>query len=420
MSTHDSSHPQDQEQLTRTLRERSDDMAGSHLGLDDVKGRARGIRRRRRAMTGAAAAVVLALAVPVGLNVADLTRGNEPLPANPSPNPSGTPSVVETGEPEPVPSGPIPADGAAAPRGEDPAMTYLTGSVVHPPGREPADLGRDYAGITPYGDGWIGVDPARGRYGTTDVLGPDGQVRDTFPGYGLAVSSDGAWTVTQLEATGAGVTDLNLAPSDASQTPLTASVSIGGTVQLAGFAGDQLVAYAETVDAPDGAETVVHLTDFEHKPTTVPGLISVRGANDTTGVVSGMTSIDELAPGSCSAVVDATSGEQRWETCDYTLDRFSPDGRYVIGLDAYLDGIGGSTVAILDASDGAVLAEFTTRDLGFTGPAAWESNGTVVVATFQDGTWYLLRLRPDGTVEQALDPVEGDELQRPWSFAVTP
>jgi WD40 repeat protein len=119
-------------------------------------------------------------------------------------------------------------------------------------------------------------------------------------------------------------------------------------------------------------------------------------------------------------VVKATTGEQLWETCDFTLDRFSPDGRYVIGLDAYLDGIGGTTVAILDASDGDVLAEFTTRDLGFTGPAAWESDGTVLVSTFQDGTWYLLRLRPDGTVEQALDPVEGNEMRRPWDLAVTP
>ena len=141
----------DHDRIARTLRERSDDMAGSHLGLDDVKGRARSIRRRRRAVTGAAAAVVLAHAEPGGLNVTDHTRGNEPLPTNPSPAPS--PSVVETGEPEPVPSGPIPADGAAAPRGEDPAMTYLTGSVVHPPGQEPIDLGRDYAEVTPYGDG---------------------------------------------------------------------------------------------------------------------------------------------------------------------------------------------------------------------------------------------------------------------------
>lgn len=411
-----SARDHDQEQLVQTLRERSTDMAGSHLGLDDVKGRARGIRRRRRAVTGAAVAVVLAFVVPVGINATDLTSSNEPLPANPSPAPTSTPTPT----PEPAPSGPIPADGATAPRGEDPALAYLTGSVVHTLDGAKVDLGRDYDTVTPYGDGWIGVDIARGRHGTTDVLGPTGEVRDTFPGSGLAVSSDGTRTVTQLEATGAGVTDLNIAPTDASETPLTASVSTGGTVRLAGFVGEQQVAYAEEVVTSGRYETVVHVTDFERLPTTVPGLISARGAHDTTGVVSGMTSVDEFEPGSCSAVVKASTGDQLWETCDFTLDRFSPDGRYVIGLDAYLDGIGGTTVAILDASDGDVLAEFTTRDLGFTGPAAWESDGTVVVSTFQDGTWYLLRLRPDGTVEQALDPVEGDEGRRPWDLAVTP
>lgn len=418
MSTHD----HDRERLTRELRERSGDMAGSHLGLDDVKGRARAIRRRRRALTGAVAAVVLAVAVPVGLDVADLTRGTEPPPAGPSPVPSPAPSprVTDRAAPTPAPGKPIPADGSVAPRGEDPEVTYLAGSVVHPPGREPVDLGRVYQQVTPYGDGWLAVDFSRGRHGMTYVLGATGEVEDSFPGGDLAVSSDGATTVYQLVATGAGVTDLNIAPSDASDTPLTASVSLGGTVQMAGLAGERLVAYAETLTGSRGAESTVHVTDFESEPTRLPGLIGVGGANDVTGVVSGMTSYAELEPGSCWAVVDVAGRTRLWETCDYSLDAFSPDGRYVIGLDAYQDGIGGSTVAILDAADGTVLAHFTTRDLGFTGPAVWESDGTVLLSSHQDGTWYVLRLRSDGTVEQALDPVEGDEMERPWTFAVTP
>ena len=394
MSTHD------QEQLTRTLRERSADMAGSHVGLDDVKGRARGIRRRRRVMTGAAAAVVLALAVPVGLNVTDLTRGTEPPPANPSP--------------APAPTGPVRAEGATAPRGEDPAIAYLTGSVVHPPGRDAADLGRDFHQVTPYAGGWAGIDLA-GE--TTTFVGPDGTEDLTFSGASLAVSADGETMATVLNATGG--LDIGLRPS-AGEGPdgyLSSVVALQGRVELAGFLGPEKVAYNLTT--PDG-ETRPETTDFATESVRLRGLLSVRSANEATGVVSGMTSVDELEPGSCSAVVRATTGEQLWETCDFTLDRFSPDGRYVIGLDAYLDGIGGSTVAILDASEGDVLAEFTTRDLGFTGPAAWESDGTVLVSTFQDGTWYLLRLRPDGTVEQALDPVDGDEMRRPWNLAVTP
>jgi len=89
-------------------------------------------------------------------------------------------------------------------------------------------------------------------------------------------------------------------------------------------------------------------------------------------------------------------------------------------VDEYQDGIGGSQVAILDAADGTVLADYTTRDLGFTSDPVWELDSTVLLPTFQDGSWYLLRLGPDGVVEQALDPVPGDEMEQSWSFALRP
>ena len=62
MSTHD------EDRLARGLRERAQDVHGAPVGLADVQRSARGIRRRRRAVGGVVAAVVLAVAVPVGLN----------------------------------------------------------------------------------------------------------------------------------------------------------------------------------------------------------------------------------------------------------------------------------------------------------------------------------------------------------------
>jgi len=407
----------DQDLLSEALRDRAGDMAGTHLGLDDVKGRARGIQRRRHAMGGAAVAVVLAIAVPVGLSVTDLTRSNEPLPTNPSPGLSDGPSPsVDSAEPEPAPTptGPVTAVGADAARGEDPAISYLTGRELHQPDGTTVDLGRAYGEITPYAAGWLVA-----SRGTTHVLDADGVVQESFPGQGVGVSSGGDWVVSQLEATGG--TDLQLRAAAVDETPLSATVSNGGTVRVVGFAGDQQVAYTETVETPEGAETGIFVTDFLREPRRLDGLISARGANDASGVVAGMTSYDELEPGSCSAVVRAATGQQLWETCDFTLDRFSPDGRYVLGIDAYLDGIGGSTVVILDALDGTVLAEYTTRNVGFTGTAVWETDSTVLVSTYQDDTWYLLRLGPDGAVEQALDPVAGgDEMGNPWRFTARP
>ena len=63
---------------------------GHPLGLDHVRGRARRIQRRRNAVAGAVAAVVLAVAVPTALSVTDATRtqrsagpADQPSPRSP-------------------------------------------------------------------------------------------------------------------------------------------------------------------------------------------------------------------------------------------------------------------------------------------------------------------------------------------------
>ena len=76
----------DHDLLTTTLRDRAGDMDGHTLGLDDVKGRARGIRRRRRAVGGiAVAAVVLASACRWGRHATGLDRGQQPPVASQDP-----------------------------------------------------------------------------------------------------------------------------------------------------------------------------------------------------------------------------------------------------------------------------------------------------------------------------------------------
>lgn len=402
----------DHDLLTTTLRERAGDMAGHTLGLDDVKGRARGIRRRRRAMGGAVAAAVLAVAVPVGINVTDVDRGQQPLPTNPSP------SVVET--PEPSPSGPVTLDAAAAPRGQDPTMVYLRGPVLHEPGRPGLRLPAAYSEVTPYADGWVGIDVADG---TTTFLDAEGDpTQPPYDGATAAVSADGQWLSTVLYATG-GV-DLQLWPAAGAprnEGYTSNVVSFDGTLDLAGFVGPQTVAYNLTTTGPQGATVTPYVTDWSSEPRELDGLLDVIGASEVNGTVSGMTELDQVAGTACYAVVDVATGDRSWETCDHALGAFSADGRHVLGTDAFVDGLGGRQVAILDARDGSVVAEFSTGDLGHTGDAVWESDGSVLVPTYQGGTWHLLRLRPDGTVEQALDPVaSGDDVSSPWRFAVTP
>ena len=423
------SYSDERELLTRELQDRSRDPDTHPLGLDAVKDRARGIQRRRRTVGAATAAVVMAVAVPVGINIAGTSQSTAPMPANPSPSvaesvePNPSPSVVEsvdtrppteTPTPTPTPNRrdrPIPADGTAAPRGDAPSIAYLSGSTLHLSEGSTRDLGRAYDSITPYQGGYVGFTY---RDGIIRFLDADGGVRDEVSGTGPVIAPDGVGLA--YTATGRDSTDVVLTSTDGSRTPLMASVG-PGAVQLVGFTADEQVAY--TVTGKDGT-TGVFVTDFEGAPVRLKGLLNSKGAHAPAGVVSGMTSYDESEPGSCWAVLDVATQQQAWETCDFTLTRFSPDGRFVLGVDEYQDGIGGSQVAILDAVDGTVLADYTTRDLGFTREPVWELDSTALLSTFQDGSWYLLRLGPDGALEQALDPMSGDEMEQPWSFALRP
>lgn len=388
--------------LTRSLQEQADRIGGHPIDLESVRGRARGIQRRRRIAAGAGLLAAVALIVPVAVSTSGVLQGDDSIPP-------------ATEVPRPTPIGTVEADASSAPRGADPAIAWLDGTILHEPDGATTDLRAAHQQVTPYDGGWAAVDVAEG---TTSFMDSDGKVRQTFPGASLAVSADGRSLASVLTAT-AGDQDIGLYPV-AGVGPggyLSSVVSFDGTVDLAGFTGEQEVAYNLTDAQGRGGAWI---TDWAHEPRRLPGLLNVRGANQASGLVSGLTSVDELEPGSCSAVAVAATGQHRWETCDYTLEAFSPDGRYVIGTDAYADGIGGNTVAILDATDGTVLVEYTTRDLGFTGSSVWESSSTVLFTTYQDGQWYALRAGLDGTLTQALDPVRAGDVDNPFGWSLRP
>lgn len=389
--------------LGRELHGRVDGMHDAPLGFHDVRGRAGRIRRTRRIAAGTGLAAAVAILVP-----AALVAGTGPDRADRAPGPA-------TEAPTPTPSGRVTAIGATAPRGEGPAVSWMEGTVLHQPDGSTTDLGAAYVEVTPYDGGWAAVDLAEG---TTSFLDADGEVSETFQGHSLAVSVDGESMASVLTAT-YGDQDIGLYPVTGVGPGgyLSSVVSAGGTADLAGFTGTQEIAY--TLTSAKG-HSGAWITDWAQEPRRLPGLINVQAASQVSGVVSGLTSVDELEPGSCSAVVAVDSGRTRWETCDHTLEAFSPDGRHVIGTEDYHDGIGGDTVAILDATDGTVLVEYTTREVGFTGSAVWETSSTALVTTHQDGEWYVLRLSLDGTVERALGPVSAGELDHPWRFGLRP
>ena len=250
MSTHD------EDRLTRSLHDRAHEVSGSPLALADVQRRARGIQRRRRAAGGLVAAVLVAVAVPVALNVSG-TPGAErqvaPASTAPSESPSATPATATPTPRAPTPTStptaagptaPTPTHQAVvadttpltvqgAPAGAPARVTYLKGGTVVVPGAAPADLpGGTAETVAPYRGGWLAV---QRRQGTSYVVHIDasGRVTGSQPGGDRIVTSDDGVEVSWVEG-GKAYLDTTNGHSDQAQS---IDLPTGSDAYPVGFVG---------------------------------------------------------------------------------------------------------------------------------------------------------------------------------------
>lgn len=134
--------------------------------------------------------------------------------------------------------------------------------------------------------------------------------------------------------------------------------------------------------------------EFERVTTTGPG------------VIGGYVSIgDDTA---CSELRDDDGVV--FETCDWTLGEFSPDGRYLIGLPAFRSGLGDTELALLDARTGLPVAAWRAAEgSAMYVEQTWENNNEhVLVVAWQDDAWSIVRAGIDGSLEFATEPM-GEE-----------
>ncbi|MDX6280692.1 MAG: hypothetical protein QOH03_1763 [Kribbellaceae bacterium] len=86
--------------------------------------------------------------------------------------------------------------------------------------------------------------------------------------------------------------------------------------------------------------------------------------------------------GTCSTVTAVATGKQLWRTCENWLTHFTPDGRTVIGSDAYGDGYCARETAALDAATGRLIREWKGCFLDF---AAEDDQHVLIVAVAAGG-----------------------------------
>jgi hypothetical protein len=386
------------------------------------------MRTRLSSLLVASAVLLLALAG-CGDPAAD-----EPEDATETPSASGTPADPASPSEDPTPSPPEsePADDLTTTfttrdlgQGPPPAIDVLAAAdPADPPGTwslvRPSGEGVELAVDRPFGFAAMGnglvvlEDEGDGRAAALYVDGTGGEVtREEVLGYALAVTPDGsiaAWlapdhSVHGVEGGGGRSFELPVVEGAAEIGAITgrgtcfeAESEIGGCTAF--------------VDVDEPRQAWI---------TSSHGIVDVAGPMlsvvDSTGEGQVLGLISVTDEGSCGGLFEKPT-RTAWETCDHTLVSFSPDGSGVLGTDAYLDGLGQRTVAFLDAADGTLLREFSSKGRGPTVlQTAWEDEDHVLAVVFERGRWSVVRLGADGTAELSLGPLEGADLDRPFLLA---
>lgn len=383
-----------EDQVRDALHGAADPLQRTPFTVTDVHARARRIQRRRRAAAGAAVAAVLAIAVPFGVNMVGPTTRSDVPPATELPAPRVT--------------GTVRIDPRSAPVSEELAepLLDLDGQRLIVDG-ESLDLPRLYDQLTPYADGWIGInfiDPKNEGAVGVQVLGPDFEVLDeAAPTSHLAVSADGSriawaeydgdrWVLVDRDRDGA---------REERRTPLAPGPQDGRVRPVGFLPGDAVL--VSILDAGTGQESAF-VVGPDGRTTPLPGSLRVGSASEVSGLLTVQTRF--TGDDSCWQVRDAgAGGAEVWRTCDYSLLGFSPDGRHLLGFTDYLTPEGSPTLAILDATTGERVVDFEltgsrTGVVGINPEVAWEDDGTVVAAVVTGGQQYVVRLGLDGTVER--------------------
>ena len=277
-------------------------------------------------------------------------------------------------------------------------------TVVHGTGGTLTPVPNRLTEVAPMGSGYVIQTLSRSGT-TTRWVSADGTPgrREWRTGYGLAVSPKGkvvafagragrVWTIDQE---GDRVFRYNRPPV----TGTAHAVAVTGENCKEGE-GDPGFGCSIAVNGPHRA----FYTSSHGIVDRVPHLLQTDTGRGRW--LGGLTSVSDF--GSCSAML--RSWRVAWRTCDNQLSDISPDSRHVLGTPAYADGFGPGALDVLTTADGSVVHSFTYRRGGGSATyfdEVWEDAEHVLVVTYQDGEWAIVRLGVDGSMEYAVAPRRG-------------
>lgn len=417
--------------LARELRERSTDVGGHPIGFDAVRQSARKMQRRRHMVTGAVAAVVASVALPTGVAVVSAIDGpdggKEPTVATGPKTDAPSADATRGPAPTPRPDGSFPLTLRDIPRGQDPKVSYVLDNermLVTPEGRY--DLPEAYTQIVPYMDGWMALGESRNGL-VNLVLDSEMDVLDrTLGGEALALNADGSrLLLVQRDFNVPGRTVVEDRPTepDYEREAITYDVPSGRAIAPVGYLDEQRAVY-QTLD---GEDLVIEMVVNDDDPHAVPleGFGKVTSVSEATGLVAGsVEGTYDVMNGSCYGVMDpaASTTKMVFQTCDYSLYEFSPDGRYVIAGPTYFDMWGPSQLTVLDTETWKPVVEFSPqRDvIGQVAQATWEDEDTVVAVVVENDDMGIVRAELDGRLELTTGTFQSSDMTLQLWFAEQP
>ncbi|MDT0202051.1 hypothetical protein [Nocardioides sp. AE5] len=425
--------------LGRELHGRVDGIHDAPIGLDQVKGAAGRIRRRRALTSGAAALAAVAIIVPAGLWGADmLPRGDEsPPPATSTPsnvNPTDPPSSPETPEPPEFADEPIVIN-SDAPQGDDPRIAWVDAGVLHLPDGSTKILPKDYETLVRAGEEYVGIHGQSGGDDIRmDVLDADLNMVDSYDGYSAPVATADQTVAAWTDPAGTVWLRANSETREFAPIGRPASLrAIFGPDCASGGSQCRVYYDGNSDDLTPGAEGGAGAVGPQGPEQLPDGFINSGGIS-ADGILVGLTSGSDHDPDvpTTSTLYDVVAGERIADLSDvrfaYAVWRpFSPDGRLVAGerLDPNL----GSTPTGLQVFDVSSGQERVTIELGDDMPEGttlqsgwWEDETHLLVMTVSPsddgpGLYDLYRVGLDGTVERVGEAgYDNGTMNVPWRF----
>jgi hypothetical protein len=407
-------------ELGRTLHQQADGIGGTPISFEQVKGTAGRIRRRRAIAASAAVAAAVAIIVPTVMVSTsfgpDASKDNTP-PATRSTGGTATGSATTTAPPLP--------EGA-------PAVAWFSRSsselVLADGSRVTLDRG-DYERFAVIDDTVLASRPDGEGNGFLDVI-VDGEVTETLETNGtLVVAQDGntavwgdrdgklvaqyaggpTWEGDRVDFGGDGgyYPDAVSSSGSCKETDVVGEDRVGGCTIYFGQGGEALAAAVNShgnAEVPPGLAAVNDVWSSEDRRT---GLISGISGGSPEGV--------ENPDPWCGVLFDTATFAQVRKDCALRFETISPDGNHVLAVDIESDGYAPLVMYAVDTATGE--RTMTVKDRGALFDHVWEDDSHVLISNYVNGTWQVLRVGLDGSVETALPPVAGDEFEPAYVLA---